>query len=319
MKGQRICVSGASGTFGRAFIQMALASGVERIVAFSRNSEQRYRLQQDFPDSRLLVAPGDVRYLKDLHRVMDVAGEVDVLIHAAAEKHVSTGQMFREYVYDVNVGGALNIIEIAEARRIPKVIALSTDKACEPVNYYGETKALAEGFFVRADRTVVRYGNVVHSSGSVIPLFVKQRASGRLTITDRRMTRFFMPISDDSSVLQMPGSQPVMSAVGLVRYAIEHGTAGDIMVPTIPSGSIQDLAEQIGPDCVIEEVGIRDGEKMHERLIADSEVPFTYRLTDGVFLVRSRACSNMTPVESTFRYTSDENPQKLHIVQTVAA
>lgn len=319
----RYLVTGGSGTFGRAFIQSALASGAERIVAVSRNSEQRYRLQQDFPDQRLLVAPGDVRLLSDLHRVCEIAGEIDVLIHAAAEKHVSTGQLFREYVYDVNVHGAQNVIELAESRRITRVVALSTDKACEPVNYYGETKAIAEGLFVAAGCTVVRYGNVTGSSGSVLPLFIKQRASGRITVTDRRMTRFFMPITDAPfsqwGVLQEPGREPVMSAVGLVKFAIQHGRPGDILVPTIPSGSIQDLASQIAPDCVIEEVGIRDGEKLHEQLIADAEVPRTYRLTDGVFVVMPAAVSYMVPVESSFRYTSDTNPQPLRIEETVAA
>jgi UDP-N-acetylglucosamine 4,6-dehydratase len=321
----RYLITGGSGTFGRAFIQALLATNAERIVAVSRNSEQRYRLQQDFRDPRLIVAPGDVRNIGDLHRVCEVAGDVDVLIHAAAEKHVSTGQMFREYVHDVNVGGTLNVIELAAARRIAKVVALSTDKACEPCNYYGETKAVAEKLFVDAGHTVVRYGNVVGSSGSVLPLFIKQRESGRITITDRRMTRFFMPITDAPfarwSVLQEPGRQPVMSAVGLVRYAIARGGPGDILIPTIPSGSIEDLAEQIGPDCVLEEVGIRDGEKLHEQLIADHELPRTYRLTDGVFAVLPAAVSYLVPVLAQtpgFRYTSDANPQRLR-VETVAA
>jgi UDP-N-acetylglucosamine 4,6-dehydratase len=153
-------------------------------------------------------------------------------------------------------------------------------------------------------------------------LFIKQRASGRITITDRRMTRFFMPITDAPfsqwGVLQEPGREPVMSAVGLVRYAIEHGGAGDILVPTIPSGSIEDLAEQIAPDCVIEEVGIRDGEKLFEQLIADAELPRTYRMTDGVFVILPAAVSYLTPVESSFRYTSDTNPQRLCIEEVAA-
>jgi UDP-N-acetylglucosamine 4,6-dehydratase len=325
LKGQRILVTGGSGTFGRAFIQYALHAGVERIVAVSRNSEQRYRLQREFPDPRLLVAPGDVRILSDLHRVCEVAGAIDILIHAAAEKHVSTGQQFRDYVYDVNVGGAIHVLELADARRIGRVVALSTDKACDPVNYYGETKAIAEGLFVAAGATVVRYGNVAGSSGSVMPLFIQQRAQGRITVTDLRMTRFFMPITDAPfatwSVIQEPGAQPVMSAVGLVRYAIEHGRPGDILVPTIPSGTIEDLAAQIGPGCEVVEVGIRDGEKIHERLIADAELPRTYRLTDGVYVIRPGAERHLRSVFETdpgFRYTSDANPQRLR-VEAVAA
>lgn len=319
----RYLITGGSGTFGRAYIQWALANGAERIVAVSRNSEQRYRLAQDFPDKRLVVAPGDVRILSDLHRVCDRVGEIDVLIHAAAEKHVSTGQDFPEYVHDVNVGGAWNVIDLYTAGRVRRVVALSTDKACEPVNYYGVTKKQAEELFVAAGCVVVRYGNVVGSSGSVLPLFIKQREAGRITITDRRMTRFFMPITDAPfakwGVIQEPDSRPVMSAVGLVNYAIQEGSAGDIFVPTIPSGSIQDLAEQIGPRCEIVEIGIKDGEKIHEQLIADDEICRTYRMLDGVFLILPEPVGYMVPVEPTFRHTSDANPQPLRVEAMVAA
>lgn len=315
MRGQAILVTGSTGTFGRAFVKTALALGVDRIIALARNAEMRYRLAQDFPDPRLLVVPGDVRIVADLHRACEVAGPIDAIVHAAAEKHITTGQAFRPYVYDVNVRGASNVITVAAAFRIPRIIALSTDKACEPVNYYGETKALAEQLFIEAGYTVVRYGNVVGSSGSVIPLFLQQRQHGRLTITDRRMTRFFMPVSDDGSwsVWQEPGRHRVMSAVGLVVYALEHGTGGDVFVPTIPSGTIADLAEQLAPGCQIVETGIRDGEKLHEQLIATDEVPRTYRLTDGVFVVKPVPVGYMAPVEPTFRYTSDVNPQPLCI------
>ncbi len=317
MRGQTLLITGATGTFGRAFVQTALASGVARIIALARNAEMRYRLQQDHPDPRLLVVPGDVRILADLYRACEAAGSIDVIIHAAAEKHITTGQAFRPYVYDVNVRGASNVITAAAMFRIPRIIALSTDKACEPVNYYGETKAHAERLFIDASYTVVRYGNVVGSSGSVVPLFLQQRAHGRITITDRRMTRFFMPVSDDGSwgVWQEPGRQRVMSAVGLVVYALEHGVGGDLLVPTIPSGTIANLAAQLAPGCLIEETGIRDGEKLHEQLIATDEVPRTYRLLEGVFVVKPEPVPYMTPVESTFRYTSDVDPQPLFITE----
>lgn len=314
-------ITGGSGTFGKAFIRHVLRQPNTCIVSMSRNSEMRYQLEQLHKGNpRVLVVPGDVRHPEDLEAAFVAAGPVDVVIHAAAEKHITTGQAFKAYTYDVNVGGACNVIAAARSHDVTRVVALSTDKACEPVNYYGETKQEAEQWFVSAGYSVVRYGNVTGSSGSVLPLFIKQRTSGRITVTDRRMTRFFMPASDDGQwgVIQEPGSRRVMSAVGLVQYAIEHGTGGDIFVPTIPSGSIVHLAEQIGPGCVIDEIGIRDGEKLHEQLIADEEVSRTYRLTDGVFVVMPKTVGYMAPVEPDFRHTSDVDPQPL-VVEAVCA
>lgn len=311
-------ITGGSGTFGVAFIRHLLRTTRARIISMSRNSEMRYRLQQAFPDPRLTVIPGDVRQPMDVAAAFRLA-TVDVVIHAAAEKHISTGQDFGPYTYDINVNGARNVVETAH-RYGSRIVALSTDKACEPVNYYGETKREAEKLFIAAGHTVVRYGNVTGSSGSVLPLFVKQRSSGRITITDRRMTRFFMPVSYDApwNVVQEPGRQPVMSAVELVDYAMKDAAVGGIYVPTIPSGSIVNLAEQIGPGCTIEEIGIRDGEKLHEQLIAANEIPRTYRLTQGVYVVMPRMVGYMEPVESSFRHASDVDPQPL-VVEEVAA
>ena len=327
MTGQAVLITGGTGTFGQAFVRYALTQGAARVIAVARNSEARYRLQQAHRgDSRLSVWPCRVEHIRDVEAVCNMAGQVDVLVHAAAEKHITTGQAFSAYTREVNVGGALSVIDVAAKRRIPRIIALSTDKACEPYNFYGETKAEAEQLFLEAGHTVVRYGNVVGSSGSVLPLFIQQRSTGRITVTDRRMTRFFMPISDASPwrVDQMdldrtPVNAPVMSAVGLVQFAISHGEGGDILVPTIPSGSIQSLAEQIGPGCVIEETGIRDGEKLHEKLIADAEVPRTYRLIDGVFVVLPTPVSHLVPVEPGFRYTSDVHAQPIRVVEAMAA
>lgn len=316
MRDQTILVTGGTGTFGTAFVRHALAQNAGRVIAVARNSEARYRLQQAYPDPRLTVWPCRVDVKADVEAVFALAGHIDLVVHAAAEKHVTTGEMFAGYTRDVNVGGAVHLIE-AVMGRSTRLIALSTDKACEPCNFYGETKAEAERLFIAAGHTVVRYGNVVGSSGSVMPLFIRQRAEGRITITDRRMTRFFMPIADDSPwrVQQMPSGHAVMSAVGLVQFAIEQGHGGEIFIPTIPSGTIQNLAEQIGPDCVIDETGIRPGEKLHEKLIADGEVPRTYRYLDGVFVVLPAPVSYMTPVEPTFRYTSDVDAQPLQIIE----
>lgn len=303
-------ITGGSGTFGHAFIRHILKQPNTRVVSMSRNSEMRYALEQLYRgDDRVIVAPGCVRQPADIEAVFQESGNVDVLIHAAAEKHIGTGERFRPYTYDNNVNGARNIIAAAQAHGVGKLVALSTDKACEPKNYYGETKRAAEQLFVNAGYCVVRYGNVTGSSGSVLPLFIKQRETGRITVTHREMTRFFMPVSYDSNwtVLQEPGRVPVMSAVELVQYAIDYGRGGEIFVPSIPSGSIVDVASQIGPECTIEETGIRPGEKLHEKLIADEEIPHTYQLSDGVFVVMSR------PVPRDFSHSSDVNPQRLVI------
>jgi UDP-N-acetylglucosamine 4,6-dehydratase len=318
VRGQTVLITGGTGTFGSAFVRHALAMNAARVIAVARNSEARYRLQQAYRDPRLTVWPCRVDVKADVEAVFALAGHIDLVVHAAAEKHVTTGEMFAGYTRDVNVGGAYHLIDVVNRDRSTRLIALSTDKACEPCNFYGETKAEAERLFIAAGHTVVRYGNVVGSSGSVMPLFIRQRAAGRITITDRRMTRFFMPIADDSPwrVQQMPSGHAVMSAVGLVQFAIEHSHGGEIFIPTIPSGTIQNLAEQIGPECVIDETGIRPGEKLHEKLVADDEVSRTYRLIDDVFVVEPAPVFYMTPVEPTFRYTSDVDAQPLQIVET---
>lgn len=318
-----ILVTGGSGTFGRAFVRAM--RGRARIVAMSRNAEMRYRLEQELASDDLIVAPGDVRSLNDLHDLMGLVPHVDCIIHAAAEKHVHTGQKYQNYVRDVNVGGALNVLEIAEMYRVPQVIALSTDKACEPSNYYGETKRDAERVFLRdavfPKCTVVRYGNVIGSSGSVLPLFVKQRESGVMTVTDLRATRFFMPVSAESpwQVVQEPGRRRVMSSVELVQYAMAHGMGQDILVPSIPSGTIQNLAEEIGPACRIVETGLKSGEKLHEKLIADDEVERTYRSEGGVYRILPKPDPGLWPVGAGFRHTSDAHPQRISIEEALEA
>lgn len=318
MRDATILLTGGSGTFGHAFVRYALTQGASRIVAMSRNSEMRYKLQQS--SSSAIVVPGDVRVMSDIRRAFTVAGHVDIVIHAAAEKHITTAQAFQDYTYDVNVGGARHLIDVALSRGVPKVVALSTDKACEPINYYGQTKAEAERLFVSAGYVCVRYGNVIGSSGSVIPLFIQQRISGRITVTDLRMTRFFMPVAPDSPwmAIQEPGSRRVMSAVELVNYAIHLGGGGEIFIPSIPSGSIADLAGKVGPGCVIEEVGMREGEKLHEILVARDEVCRTYRCADGIFAVLSKPVTYLPLVEPTFQHTSDVDPQPIELEEVCA-
>ena len=332
-----VFLTGGTGSFGRSFIRHVLTHDlVDRVVSVSRNAEMRYRLEQEVPDPRLVVVPGDVRILDDLKACY--AGPVDVIIHAAAEKHIGTGERHEQYVRSINYDGAQNLIRFAINREVARVVALSTDKACRPVNAYGRSKAAAEQAFVMANQwvvptksrfAVVRYGNVVGSSGSVLPLFIRQRATGRLTITDRRMTRFFMPLSDtsDFQVFQEPGRRPVRSAVSLVLYALMAMSGGEVFVPKIPSGTIEDLAKQVGPHqvgphCRIEEIGIRPGEKLHEDLIAPEESAWCrYFGGDEVFVLTPghiRETLGQPKVPHGFSYTSADHPLPLRLEMTEA-
>lgn len=281
----RVLVTGGTGSFGGAFIRHLLDHRLaDAVISLSRNATLRYRLRQDIPDSRLSVLAGDVSDARDLAALPDV----DTIVHAAAEKHIDTAEKSPYWVDKINVGGARNVIAFASERGIGRVVALSTDKACNPINAYGRSKAEAEALFVRSGAVVVRYGNVIGSSGSVVPLFLDQRKSGRLTVTDMRMTRYFMPLSDDAAY-NVRADGRVMSAVGLVLYALKHGRGAEVFIPQIPSGSIAGLARAVAPDAVIEEIGIRPGEKLHEELIHVSESDRCWRTDHGVYVLMPTA------------------------------
>ena len=316
-------IAGGSGSFGRAFIRTILAHDLaDRVISLSRNAELRYRLEQECHDPRLLVVPGDVRQPHDLEAAY--AGPVDTVIVASAEKHIGTGQSHAHYVRSTNVLGTLNVLDFAARRRAARFVALSTDKACAPVltQAYGQSKAEMERLLVQAnDRdgvrvSLVRYGNVAASSGSVIPLFIQQRQTGRLTVTDRRMSRYWMALSDDGPVrlFQEPGRQPTLSAVGLVLFALEHMAGGEIFVPRIASASVEQIARAIGPDCRIEEIGRRDGEKLHEQLIDVTEALRTWDLGCGVYALLPTteavpAYPGAVRVPVGFSYSSDRDIQ----------
>lgn len=329
-----VLVTGGTGSFGRAFIRYVLAQGlVDRVISVSRNAEMRYRLEQDLHDPRLLVVPGDVRHWDDLEAAYE--GPIDLIVHAAAEKHIGTGQTHGHWVAAINVGGAANVARFALQCRVPRVVALSTDKACAPINTYGRSKAEAEHIFTieapaaarYANETryaVVRYGNVVGSSGSVIPLFIRQRESGTVTVTDRRMSRYWMPLSPEADVrvFQEPGGRAALSAVELVLYAVEQMQGGEIFVPRIPSASVQDLAAAIAPGCDIREIGIRDGEKLHEDLIAVDEAERTWETPDGIFVIV--AIGGQPPpgsvrVPAGFTYSSDQHLQPVRFQEGQSA
>lgn len=258
LKDKVVLVTGGTGSFGKKFIKRALELEVQKIIVFSRDELKQYEMAQEFTDSRIRFFIGDVR---DKARLMRAFDGVDIVIHAAALKHVGACEYNPMEAIKTNIHGAQNIIDAAIDRGVEKVIALSTDKAASPVNLYGATKLASDKLFVAANSyagskktrfSVVRYGNVVGSRGSVVPFFKKIRHTGTLPITDERMTRFWITLEQ--------GVQFVID--NLTRM---HG--GEIFIPKIPSMNVVDLAKAIGPECKIEIVGIRPGEKLHESMI----------------------------------------------------
>jgi UDP-N-acetylglucosamine 4,6-dehydratase len=268
-----ILVTGGTGSFGRKFVEIALSQHKpRRIIIFSRDELKQHEMHGQFGDPRLSFFIGDVRDRDRLYRAFQA--NLDVVIHAAALKQVPACEYNPFEAIKTNVLGAQNIIDAAIDCGVPKVMALSTDKAVSPVNLYGATKLCAEKLFVQGNSyaggkvtrfSCVRYGNVIGSRGSVIPVFLEQRQNGRVTVTDRRMTRFWITLQQ--------GVEFAIRCVGLM-----HG--GEVFVPRIPSMGIMDLVEAIAPGSAIEFNGIRPGEKVHEVLVSQDEAPHTVALKD---------------------------------------
>ncbi|MDA7884264.1 UDP-N-acetylglucosamine 4,6-dehydratase (inverting), partial [Akkermansiaceae bacterium] len=245
---------------------------VRRIVIYSRDEQKQFVMAQEFPKKefpqiRFLI--GDVRDYARLERAFQ---DVDYVIHAAAMKHVHIAEYNPDECVKTNVQGAQNVIEACLRTDVSRVVALSTDKACAPINLYGATKLASDKLFVAANNfkgakdlrlSVVRYGNVMGSNGSVIPFFLKQKKNGALPITDPNMTRFNISLTD---------------GVRMVLYALENTWGGEILVPKIPSYRITDLAQAISPDCAHPVIGVRPGEKIHEEMITSSDSFTTYDL-----------------------------------------
>lgn len=262
--GATVLVTGGTGTFGQAFVRYLLEhEAVAALRVFSRDELKQSEMARRISDDRIRFLIGDVRDAGRLHRALD---GVDVVVHAAALKQVPACEYNPFEAVKTNILGAQNVIEAAIDRRVRRVIALSTDKAASPVNLYGATKLCAEKLFVHGNAYVggsagtsfgcVRYGNVVGSRGSVVPLFIEQRATGTVTVTDRAMTRFWMT---------------VLEAVLLVKRAVESLHGGEIFVPKLPSTRVMDLVAAIAPQCEVSEIGIRPGEKLHETLVTAEE------------------------------------------------
>lgn len=305
-----VLVTGGTGSFGKKFIRKALTLGVKKIIVFSRDELKQYEMKQEFKDERIRFFIGDVRDKDRLYRAFD---GVDIVIHAAALKHVDACEYNPFEAIKTNIHGAQNIIDAAIDKGVEKVIALSTDKACSPINLYGATKLASDKLFIAANAyvggkhtkfSVVRYGNVVGSRGSVVPFFKKMRETGVLPVTDERMTRFWITLEQ--------GVQFVIDNLSRM-----HG--GELFVPKIPSMKVTDLAKAIGPECEIKIVGIRPGEKLHEAMITEDDARHTIEF-DDYYVIQPEFNwwpvdygNGSKPLPEGFHYVSNENTKWLSV------
>jgi UDP-N-acetylglucosamine 4,6-dehydratase len=275
---QTVLVTGGTGSFGKKFAEIVLREyAPKKLIIFSRDELKQHEMRvSGFTHPSLRYFIGDVRDLERLRRAMQ---GVDLVVHAAALKQVPACEYNPIEAVATNINGGRNVIDAALDTDVQQVIALSTDKAVSPVNLYGATKLVAEKLFIQSntyagtcgtDFSCVRYGNVLGSRGSVIPLFYKQRETGIITVTDRRMTRFWITLEQ---------------GVRFVIKCIERMQGGEVFVPKIPSMNIMDLAEAIAPGCEVEDIGIRPGEKLHETLVSVDEARHTVELED-MFVVK---------------------------------
>jgi len=305
-----VMITGGTGSFGRKFAEIMLREyHPKKLIVFSRDELKQEEMQlHGFRDSSLRFFLGDVRDRDRLRRAMN---GIDILVHAAALKQVPACEYNPIEAVLTNVMGARNVIEAALDCDVGTVMALSTDKAVSPVNLYGATKLCAEKMFVQANAyagtqdtrfSCARYGNVVGSRGSVIPIFIEQRKRGKITITDPRMTRFWLTLEH---------------GVRFVISCLEQMHGGEIFVPRIPSMRLLDLAETIAPGCEVEYIGIRPGEKLHEVLVSDDESRNTLE-TEDMFVIqpthpwwKSENWVHARRLPEGFRYSSDTNDRWL--------
>jgi len=312
-KNQVVLVTGGTGSFGKKFIRIMLDEfHPKKIIIYSRDELKQHEMRAagyDHPTLRYFI--GDIRDAERLRRAMH---GVDIVVHAAALKQVPACEYNPMEAIKTNIMGTSNVVEAALDGGVKKVLALSTDKAVNPVNLYGATKLAAEKLVVQSNAyaagtatrySCTRYGNVVGSRGSVVPVFLAQRQSGKITVTDERMTRFWLSLEQ---------------GVHFVIRCIEQMHGGEVFVPKIPSTKVIDLAHAIAPDAGIEVIGIRPGEKLHEVLVSEDEARTTVELDDMFVIQPVEAMwfvydweSKGRPLPAGFRYTSDTNIQQLDI------
>ncbi|MEJ7759154.1 MAG: UDP-N-acetylglucosamine 4,6-dehydratase (inverting) [Gemmatimonadaceae bacterium] len=315
LNGKTVLITGGTGSFGQRFTDMVLREfSPKRLIVFSRDELKQFEMhsrfgEDEYPNIRYFI--GDVRDRDRLYRAFD---GVDIVVHAAALKQVLAAEYNPIEAVKTNVLGAANVIDAAIDRGVMKVIALSTDKAASPVSLYGATKLCSDKLFVAANSysgqhrtrfSVVRYGNVLGSRGSVIPVFQRQQKTGRLSITDPRMTRFWITLEQ---------------GVRFVLNCLDHMSGGEIFVPKIPSMKLIDLARVIGPECEVEVVGRRPGEKLHELMVGEDDAHNTIEYDDFYAILPTLPILNRNetemmnggrPCPEGFRYSSETNDRWL--------
>lgn len=324
LNGRSILITGGTGSFGKRFVASVFEKwpDVRRVVVYSRDELKQFEMAQQFPPEQFRAIRffiGDVRDHNRLKRAME---GIDTVIHAAALKQVPAAEYNPFEAIQTNVIGAQNVVDAAMEAGVKRVVALSTDKAAAPINLYGATKLCSDKLFIAANNlkgqrdlrfSVVRYGNVMGSRGSVIPFFMNRRSTGVLPITDPEMTRFNISLDE---------------GVDMVLYTLQNSLGGEILVPKIPSYKIMELAEAIGPECKKPIVGIRPGEKLHEEMVTASDsqntiendryyviVPMLHqrehKQTMQIFAEHHKA----KQVEPNFCYSSDKNEKWLRVKQ----
>lgn len=311
---ETVLVTGGTGSFGKRFAEIVHRDlHPKKLIIFSRDELKQHEmlgLGFDYPEIRYFI--GDVRDVDRLRRAMY---GVDVVVHAAALKQVPACEYNPIEAVLTNVIGARNVIDAALDTGVKKVLALSTDKAVNPINLYGATKLVAEKLFTQANAyggtrptrfSCVRYGNVVGSRGSVVPLFMEQRKTGRVTVTDSRMTRFWITLEH---------------GVHFVTRCLEQMQGGEVFVPKIPSMNILDLVKAVAPGCQVDDIGIRPGEKLHEALVSEDEARHTVELDDMFVIQPTHSFWQLDnwveakPLADGFRYTSNTNTSWLTVAE----
>jgi UDP-N-acetylglucosamine 4,6-dehydratase len=315
---QSILLTGGTGSFGKAFVRSVLehCPKVKRLVIFSRDELKQFEMREEFPEAKypsLRYFIGDVRDPQRLRRAMD---GIDTVVHAAALKQVPAAEYNPFEFIQTNVIGAQNVIDACLDTNVRRVVALSTDKAAAPINLYGATKLCSDKLFIAANNiignrelrfSVVRYGNVMGSRGSVIPFFLRQAKQGEITITHQEMTRFNISLDE---------------GVQMVLWALANGAGGEIFVPKIPSYHINDVAEAIAPNITPTIIGMRPGEKIHEEMITSSDSSTTWDLGPYFAILPQNStfieqhylkCQGIERVPEGFSYQSGTNPDFLTV------
>ncbi|MGD8564533.1 MAG: UDP-N-acetylglucosamine 4,6-dehydratase (inverting) [Desulfarculaceae bacterium] len=314
LEGKSILVTGATGSFGRKFVEIVLQNyKPRRIIVFSRDELKQFEMRQTFPGgpaTPMRYFIGDVR---DAKRLVRAFNGVDVVVHAAALKQVPVCEYNPFEAIKTNILGTKNVIDAAIVNGVERVMHISTDKAVNPINLYGATKLCAEKMLIQANTysatgsggtkfSVCRYGNVIGSRGSVVPLFKKQKATGKITVTDERMTRFWVTLEQ--------GVRFVLNSMAIMQ-------GGEVFIPKIPSTSIMALAKAVAPGCEVETIGIRVGEKLHEVLLSSDEARTALEVEDFYVIPpdfvwwKQDKVGKAKKLPEGFKYTSDTDGPKL--------